>query len=136
MTLIIEKRLQMVAQRGGLRIIADRPHNRGTGQKRYLLRPASNARRVVQILPDGNYCLASFVEYGRRYIGTRLSLDEVEKFLALYEPIPDGVAEKHNISRRPASAPVARGSEPGVRARRPGIGLGIDRNSGHTFSLR
>jgi hypothetical protein len=136
MTLIIEKRLQMVAQRGGLRIIADRPHNRGTGQKRYLLRPASNARRVVQILPDGNYCLASFVEYGRRYIGTRLSLDEVEKFLALCEPMPDGVAEKHNASRRPVSALVTRGSERGVRAMGPGIAAGLDRDSGRSFSLR
>jgi hypothetical protein len=136
MTLIVEKRLQLVAQRGGLRIIADRPHERGTGQKRYLLRPASNARRVVQILPDGNYCLASFAEYGRRYSGTRLSLDEVEKFLALYDPMPDGVAEKHNASRRRASAPVARGSEPGVRARGRGIATGPDRNSGRNFSLR
>jgi hypothetical protein len=81
MMLVAEKRLQLAAHRLGLRVILDRHAGRVTGQ--YLLRPASDARRVVQILPDGNYCLASFSQYGRRYIGTRLSLDEVEKFLAL-----------------------------------------------------
>ena len=114
MTLIIEKRLQMVAQRMGLRIISDRHDSRATGQKCYLLRPASDARRVLQIMPDGNYSLASFGEYGRRHIGTRLSLDEVEKFLARYEPTPAGSGEKDNASRRPASAPVGRGHEGGV----------------------
>ena len=53
-----------------------------TGQNGYLLRPASDARRVVQILPDETYRLASFGDYGRRYIGSRMSFEEVEMFLA------------------------------------------------------
>jgi hypothetical protein len=56
---------------------------------------------VVQILPDGNYCLASFWENGRRYIGTRLSLDEVEKFLARCDPMPTSTGERANGSNRP-----------------------------------
>ena len=84
--LVAEKRLQRAAHRLGLRVILDRHAGRVTGQ--YLLRPASNARRVVKILPDGNYCLAPFGDYGRRYIGTHLSLDELEKFLERYEPTP------------------------------------------------
>jgi len=60
--------------------------------------PSFDARRVVQILPDGNYCLASFWENGRRYIGTRLSLDEVEKFLARCEPIPTSSGERTKIT--------------------------------------
>jgi hypothetical protein len=107
--LVAEKRLQMAAHRLGLRVIADRHARRMTGQ--YLLRPISNARRVVQILPDGNYCLAPFWEWNRRHIGTRLSLDEVEKFLARYEPMPDDVAERDDVSRRPVSAPVERRSK-------------------------
>jgi hypothetical protein len=58
----------------------------------------------VQILPDGNYRLASFWENGRRYIGTRLSLDEVEKFLARCEPIPTSSGERTNASHRPVRA--------------------------------
>jgi hypothetical protein len=80
----------MAAHRVGLRVILDRHAGRVAGQQQYMLRPASNARRVVQILPDGSYCLASFCEYGRRYIGSRLSLDELEKFLACCEPMPAG----------------------------------------------
>jgi hypothetical protein len=113
MMLVAEKRLQMAAHRLGLRIILDRHAGRVTGL--YLLRPASNARRVLQILPDGTYCLAPFWEYGRRYIGTRLSLDGVEKFLARYEPIPVGSGKRHNASRPPVNAPVGRRHEGSVR---------------------
>jgi hypothetical protein len=113
MTRIIEKRLQMVAHRLGLRVIADRYAGRVTGQ--YLLRPASDARSVVQLLPDGNYSLASFWENGRRYIGTRFSIDEVEKFLARYEPIPVDLRRTGKISRRPVNAPVQRRSKRDVR---------------------
>jgi hypothetical protein len=67
----VEKRLQMAAHRMGLRVIADR---RVTEQNCYLLGPALDARRVVQILPDGNYCLASLWENGRRYSGIGSSL--------------------------------------------------------------
>jgi hypothetical protein len=105
-TLIIEKRLQLVALGMGLRIIADRHAGRATGQ--YLLQPAEDARRVVQILPDGSYCLAPFWQNGRRYIGTRLSFHEVEKFLARYEPIawPTGTAPRARL----VSAPVEKRS--------------------------
>ena len=78
----------------GLRVIADRYVSRITGQKCYLLRPASDARRVVQILPDGNYCLASFCEYGRRYAGSQMSFEEVESFLAHCEPMPANSGER------------------------------------------
>jgi hypothetical protein len=84
--LVAEKRLQMAAHRLGLRVIADRHAGRVTGK--YLLRPASDARCVVQILPDGSYCLTPFSEWGRRYIGSRMSFEEVESFLARCEPMP------------------------------------------------
>ena len=58
---------------------------------------------MVQILPDGNYCPASFWEIGRRYIGNRLSLDELEKFLASYERTPDGETDNAD-GRQPARA--------------------------------
>ena len=58
---------------------------------------------VVQILPDGNYCPASFWEIGRRYIGNRLSFDELEKFLASYERTPDGETDNAD-GRQPARA--------------------------------
>jgi hypothetical protein len=99
MMLVAEKRLQMAAHRVGLRVIADRHASRVTGQNCYLLRPALDARRVVQILPDGNYRLASFWENGRRYIGTRLSLDEVEKFLARCKSTLAGPRECNSAKR-------------------------------------
>ena len=112
MMLVAEKRLQMAAHRIGLRVIADRHAGRVTGQ--YLLRPVSNARLVVQILPDGTYCLSAFSENGRRYIGSRLSLDEVEKFLARYEPMAACSGERDNAASRSVIAPVGRGSKGSV----------------------
>jgi len=111
MTPIVEKRLQMVAQRVGLRVIADRHASRATGQKCYLLRPASDARRVVQILPDGKYCLESFWENGRRYIGSRMSFEEVERFLARCEPVPAGSSSRKGLKPAGERPTIGRGPQ-------------------------
>ena len=103
MTLIAEKRLQMAAQRLGLRVIADRHAGRATGK--YLLRPASDARRVLQILPDGSYSLAPFWEWGRRDIGSRMSFDEVERFLASYKITPTSPRKSNNALGWPSERP-------------------------------
>jgi hypothetical protein len=99
MMLVAEKRLQMAAHHLGLRVILDRQASRVTGQECYLMRPASDARCVVRILPDGNYCLAPFWTYSRRYVGTCLSLDEVEKFLARCKSTLAGPRECNSAKR-------------------------------------
>jgi hypothetical protein len=82
MTPITENRLQLAAQRVGLRVIVDRYARMMTGEKRYLLRPSLDARYVVQVRPDGDYELAQFSAYARWRTGSRLTLDELEIFLA------------------------------------------------------
>src|SRR5689334_12143981 len=103
MTLIAEKRLQMAAQRMGLRVIADRHAGRATGK--YLLRPDWDARRVLQILPDGRYCLTPFWELGRRDIGSRMSFDEVERFLTSYKTTPASPRKSNNVLGWPSERP-------------------------------
>jgi hypothetical protein len=102
MTLIAEKRLQMAVQRLGLRVIADRHAGRATGK--YLLRPASDARRVANPA-HGSYCLAPFWEWGRRDIGSRMSFDEVERFLASYKIAPTSPRKSNNALGWPSERP-------------------------------
>jgi len=75
---ILEDRLKLAAQRLGLRIIADRYSP--PDAPKYLLRPYWNARRAVQVRPDGSYGVTW--RDGRRQTASRFSLEEIEALLA------------------------------------------------------
>ena len=63
---ILEDRLQLAAQRMGLRVMVDR-RAKAAGQTKYLLRPYWDARRAVRMRLDGTYEVAVFWKNGRRH---------------------------------------------------------------------
>ena len=79
---VIEDRLQLAAQRVGLRLIVDRYATDATREPKYLLRPYWDAKRAVRLRPDGDYELAPVWKRSRRRTATQFSLDEIEAILA------------------------------------------------------
>ena len=74
-----ELRLQVSAQRAGLKIVLDRYSWAATGKKQYLLRPIWDARRALRVLPDGGTELVTIPAGGRRLEASRLPLDAIER---------------------------------------------------------
>jgi hypothetical protein len=103
---ILEDRLKLAAQRLGLRIIADRYSP--PDAPKYLLRPYWNARRAVQVRPDGSYGVTQIWRDGRRQTASRFSLEEIEALLADWDQ--PNVCEPTRLpwqALSPQSAPAA-----------------------------
>jgi hypothetical protein len=94
-----ERQVQAAARRIGLKLIglkriADRCNADETGRKGYYLRPISDARHVVRVLPSGGYEMAMSTR-GRRHVATPLTLDDIELLIGGWSE-PAGV-DRHRV---------------------------------------
>jgi hypothetical protein len=87
-----ERQVQAAARRIGLKLIGlkrivDRCNADETARKGYYLRPISDARHVVRVLPSGGYEMAMSTR-GRRHVATPLTLDDIELLIGGWgEPV-------------------------------------------------
>jgi hypothetical protein len=94
-----ERQVQIAARAIGLKLIVDRFEGPHTGRERYYLRPIWDARRVVRVLPDGGYELAT-VAGRRRYVVRPLPLEDIELLLVRWKSSPRIAASIGRRARR------------------------------------
>ena len=94
-----ERQVQMAARAMGLKVIVDRYESPQMGGERYYLRPLWDARRVLRVLPDGDYELAT-VAGRRRYVVSPLPLKDIELLLNRWKSSRRGSASLARRVRR------------------------------------
>ena len=123
-----ERQVQMAARAMGLKVIVDRYESPQMGGERYYLRPLWDARRVLRVLPDGDYELAT-VAGRRRYVVSPLPLEDIELLLNRWKSSRRGSASlARRVRRRSPTKHISHQAPPPSDCRRPnnwnsGVGL-------------